>query len=90
MDRVEQLLAIQLGKVNRSVDGRDAWVFITNIAYDSSNRPEYVGIADQGAANSDAAWRIEKLTYDANGSVTQSRFSQPDQVWNDRESVSYS
>lgn len=62
---------------------------IYNIAYDASNRPEYRGVAIRGSDNSDKRWTIEKITYDANGLVTQARLSVPNSIWDNRASLSY-
>lgn len=62
---------------------------IYNIAYDSNGRDEYRGVALRGSANSDKRWTIEKVTYDDQGRVTQARMSLPNQIWDNRESLTY-
>ena len=89
MDRTEILLALQQGPRNRSnqlaVD-----LFIDRIAYDASSNVEYIGIAPQGTATSEAKWRIAKLSYDGSNRYTGSLISAPDQIWDNRTSVTYS
>lgn len=62
---------------------------IYNVAYDVQGRPEYRGVAIRGSADSDARWTVEKVTYNANGLVTQARLSPPNSVWDDRASLTY-
>lgn len=63
------------------------------IAYDGSNRAEYIGYAIPGTASSEAKWLIKKLTYSAAG-VTDVQFAggaaKFDQVWDNRAAASYS
>lgn len=62
---------------------------ICNIENDSDGDPVYIGYAKQGSADADAAWIIEKLTYDSSGYLTGTRVSQKDQVWNSRAGLYY-
>lgn len=88
MDRTEYMLSRILGPRNRSkVESVD--LMISKVDYDASGNPIYYGLAFQGTAASDAKWRIEKLNYDGSGNYTGSTYSGPDQVWNDRASVTY-
>ena len=63
------------------------------VAYDASGNAEYLGWAAPGTADTDAAWRICKLTYDANGNYIGKLW--PDgsadyaYSWADRASYSY-
>ncbi len=67
---------------------------ITKIAYDASNRAQYIGLADPGTSASDAQWQIKKITYDGNGNVTDIQFAQGvntySKVWDNRATYSYS
>jgi len=65
------------------------------IAYDASNRPEYIGRARAGATATAAEWQIQKITYDpASGLCTAIQFANGvndyNAVWNDRATYSYS
>ena len=64
------------------------------IAYDSNDRPEYVGEANPGTATSASSWRIKKIAYDTNGNVTSVKWadgnSNFDNVWDNRTSYTYS
>jgi hypothetical protein len=67
----------------------------TVIAYDASNRPEYVGRAPAGAATSAAVWQIRKITYDAvTGLVLTIQFAggvnDYNSIWDSRAGYSYS
>ena len=62
-----------------------------NLAYDGSNKVEYVGYASPGSAGTDAAWQIQKLTYDT-GNLATVRFAgkaQFNQAWDSRASLTY-
>lgn len=68
--------------------------FKVRIAYDSSNRIQYVGEAAAGTATSATGWRIKKLTYDGTSTrVTQIDWADSnrnfDNEWDERESYSY-
>lgn len=58
------------------------------MAYDSSNRLEYIGIAERGAATSGSKWRIWKNTYTGQ-LLTSETTSLPDQIWDNRVSLTY-
>ncbi|MEN6421336.1 MAG: hypothetical protein ABFD76_05255 [Smithella sp.] len=65
------------------------------IAYDASNRPEYIGRAPAGVATSVAQWQIRQLAYDAvTGSLLTVKFAggvnDYNSVWDDRATLSYS
>lgn len=61
----------------------------TRIAYTSANLPEYIGLSERGTASSDAKWWIVKMTYDSNNMVTLRQSSARDQIWDNRDSISY-
>jgi YD repeat-containing protein len=71
----------------------DAALLDQLIAYDASDRAEYIGIAQPGRATDGAAWQIKKLTYDASGNVTAIRFAEGNNdfvhVWDDRATYDY-
>lgn len=58
-------------------------------AYDGNENLEYVGIGSWGAATSDAAWRIFKLTYDSNSKILTQKSTQQFQVWDNRTGLTY-
>ena len=64
-----------------------------NIAYNAGGNAEYIGHAAPGSSDSAAAWRIQKLTYNASGNVTAIRFADSSiefgKVWDDRLAYSY-
>ena len=49
--------------------------FQTLIAYDASDRVEYVGRGPANAQQSAAVWQIKKLTYNANDDVVSVKFA---------------
>jgi len=53
------------------------------MAYDASNRLEYVGFAERGAAETDSKWRIWNLTYTGQ-LLTSEKSSLPDVKWSER------
>lgn len=59
----------------------------------SGENPIYIGKAQPGTAKSAALWQIQKLTYDGNN-VTDVQWADGDtdydNVWNNRDSLSYS
>jgi len=63
------------------------------VAYDVNKNPEFVGSALAGALTSAAAWRIFKITYDANQNPTSIQWAdgntQFDNVWDDHAILSY-
>lgn len=65
-------------------------IVIDVIAYDANGNPEYIGVALQGASASDAKWRVKKLFWDAGSNYLKSLFSKPNQVWDNRASLTYS
>lgn len=67
----------------------------TKIAYDASNRPQYVGKAPAGVATTVAQWQIRKITYDAvTGNPTDIKFAgganDYSNIWDNRAALSYS
>ena len=48
----------------------------TRIEYNGSGDPLYIGRAIPGKAETEAVWQIRKITYDANGNVTEINFAQ--------------
>lgn len=62
--------------------------------YDGSNRLIYQGLAIPGTASSEAAWSIQRYTYDGAGNLTAiewvSGTNEPSYVWDDRATYSYS
>ena len=88
MDRAEYLLSQLLGPNNKSKQN-NVQLLISMVGYDGSGIATYIGFAFQGSATSEAKWRIEKLTYDGSGNYTGSTYSQADQVWDDRASLTY-
>ena len=68
--------------------------YTTQVEYDASNNPIYIGDAVTGTATSAAAWRIKKITYDASNNPTGIQWADGstkfDKVWDDRTTYSYS
>lgn len=64
------------------------------MAYDANGNLQYEGRAGLNASTSSAVWRIRRLSYDANGNLTAVEWADGDNefnnVWSDRESLSYS
>jgi hypothetical protein len=62
------------------------------IAYDASNRPEYIGYAAPGTAANERGWQIQKITYGVAG-PTLAAFAGSDNgfvhVWDDRAAYVY-
>lgn len=54
-------------------------------------QPVYIGWATPGAATSEAKWRIRKLAYNSDGSVSTIKFMngsvQFNQIWDNRASL---
>ncbi len=64
------------------------------IAYDGSNREQYVGIAIPGSLTSASAWSIYKLEYDGtSGGVAKKRFADGtdefSKIWDSKTSYTY-
>lgn len=56
---------------------------------DSNGNPIYLGNALQGASESEAKWRIKKISWDVNGNYTGCLFSRPNQIWDNRATLTY-
>jgi YD repeat-containing protein len=60
----------------------------------TNNATIYIGKTKPGNAKTTAKWQIQKLTYDANGLVSDIQWPNGDNsfsyVWNDRASYSFS
>jgi len=70
--------------------------FDMRMAYDSSNREEYVGYAfaeSPAAKDSESKWQIMKLAYNTAGGVTHRRYADGsddfDKTWENRTSYIY-
>lgn len=68
---------------------------ITRIDYDSGDDPIYIGEAQPGTSTSINFWRVKKLGYDADGSVTSILWANKEAItftvnWDDRTTHSYS
>lgn len=61
---------------------------IRNVAINANSDPEYVGIAVQGSATSDAVWFVEKITYDGSNNYSNSRVS-VNIAWDNRLAATY-
>lgn len=67
--------------------------YTQRIAYDGSDREEYIGIAKPGSAAGSAAWQIRRITYTGDKPTViewadgNDRF---DNVWDNRAGLSYS
>jgi hypothetical protein len=76
--------------VQSVIESQDAQRF----AYDAEDRVEYVGYADPGTSESDAAWAIKKLTYSVTGKPTATTWAGGSQertkVWTDYAGLTYS
>jgi hypothetical protein len=59
---------------------QEKWAYDPAIA----GRVLYAGQAQLGAATSDGAWTIAKFYYDADGNVTDVKYSRRNQIWDDR------
>jgi len=63
------------------------------IAYDASNRPEYVGRAPAGVATTVAQWQIRKITYSITGLPTTVKFASGSNdynaIWDSRAGYTY-
>jgi hypothetical protein len=72
---------------------KDLGDFITTIAYDSDNKIEFIGTAEPGSSKGDAVWKISKMTYDGDNLI-DIQFADGDlaydNIWDNRESLSYS
>jgi hypothetical protein len=66
--------------------------YTTKITYSSGNM-EYLGKADIGANTATSVWQIKKMVYDVDGNLTDIQFADGDDVfdniWDNRESLSY-
>ena len=56
--------------------------------YDASGFLVYVGMAERGSATSAAVWRIYRLTY-TGSNLTLIQTSLPQQIWDDRATVTF-
>jgi hypothetical protein len=67
--------------------------FAQQIAYDSSDRPQYIGVAAPGVLTAEARWSIKKLTYSATNQVTKIEYAggtnEFDKVWDSRTGYTY-
>ena len=72
----------------------DETTAIENSAGPDSCLPLYIGKTYPGKGKAEPFWKICKLTYDANGSVTDVQWAsgntEYDKVWNSRSSYVYS
>lgn len=67
--------------------------YTKQLAYDSSNNLEYLGIAKIGSATSGALWQIRRFTWSSNDLVTIEWTDgdfEFDNIWDNRASLSYS
>lgn len=65
----------------------DGFRRLTQSRFDNTgpnNLPLYRGTAKLGVATSDAAWLIEKFTYDANNMVSWIQVSGENKIWDNR------
>lgn len=62
---------------------------IQRMAYDGDGKLVYYGLARKGSATTDSAWLIERYTYTGDN-LTLTEMSDFNQVWDDRETISYS
>lgn len=66
----------------------------TKLAFDASGNLQYVGNAIAGSATSASLWKIQKLTYDASGNLTDRQWADAvttyTKVWDARSSYTYS
>lgn len=63
---------------------------ITRMDYDGSQVLIYNGLARRGSATSDEAWLIEKMFYNADGTLAYTLMSDFNQIWDNRASITYS
>lgn len=68
--------------------------FTKAMAYDGSNRLQYLGYALPGSSKAAPVWLIKLLTYNAGGYQTDEQYAGGkanfNQIWNDRASLSFS
>lgn len=66
---------------------------ITNVDYDGSNNPIYVGKAKPGSSGASAVWQIAKMTFSGTN-MTSKRFASGnlafDKIWDNRVALTYS
>ncbi|WP_343684011.1 hypothetical protein [Asticcacaulis sp.] len=58
----------------------------------SGSNPVYIGEAPAGSPTNKPVWRIQKLTYDAAGDVTNVQWAEAgncNQIWDNRLSLTY-
>jgi hypothetical protein len=88
MDRSAYLLSRAMGPWNR-LNEDNTEVLITECIYDGSGNPTYYGIAPQGSLTSESKWRVEKLIYDGSGNYLRSRYTTPNQIFDNYASLTY-
>ncbi len=88
MNSSDLLFAKAFGRQNQAYQSNPD-VLIDLVDYDGSGNILYVGYAAQGSASSSAKWRVAKLAYDGSNRYTGSTISPPDQVWDNRASLTY-
>jgi hypothetical protein len=62
---------------------------ITEIVYGASNEALYVGVAPRNSLTSQPNWIVEKLTYDVNLNMTQSRISPDNSIFDNYATLDY-
>ena len=66
---------------------------VSAMAYDSNGNVEYIGKTTPGTSKATAGWQIKKFSY-TGSNVTDIQYSDGDiefdNIWNNRESLSYS
>lgn len=69
-------------------------VYTVKLDYDANNNPIYIGLADIGAATSDAVWQIRKIDYDVNNDpisvIWADGTDRFEKVWDNRTTYTYS
>lgn len=72
---------------------KDIGDFITAISYTAGGKTEFIGKAEPGSNKGSAAWKITKFTY-TKDNLTDIQYADGnliyDNIWDDRESLSYS
>lgn len=59
------------------------------LATDSNGNPTYIAIGARGAATSQAAWIVRKITYDSNGLFSNQKHSPEQSIADNYASLSY-
>lgn len=86
-------MAVTVNRLKEYIATTPSGGMVVRLAYNVNNDVEYAGYAPPGSANGSAVWRITKYYYDGSN-LSGQRYADGnlnyDNVWDNREALSYS